>query len=356
MDVPFFSRRLLRRPWKRYPEGGLKDAFKGYFKIGASVSPWHVRHLGHMISFEFNSLTADNAMKPSSTEPQKGRFYWEKADRIANFCRRKGIKLRGHTLMWHKQIGSWMYSDKDGSLLSKEEFYANMKEHIFAIVRRFKDIVYAWDVVNEAIAEIPTNPDQPLRESPMWQIAGEEFIYKAFEYAHEADPDALLFYNDYDEANPEKSKQIFSLVKRMKEAGIPIDGIGMQGHYDIYSPSPEEVDHAISRYKTLVKHIHITELDLRIHPGDPPEWQEQIREPMRNASLSKKEEEQQIQRYVDFFRVFMKHADVIDCVSFWNLGDRDSWLGVANSPLLFDVYYLPKKSYFAIKNLGLFRS
>lgn len=356
MGVLFFLRRMLDRLRINYSKDGLKDAFKGYFMMGTSISPRLVGQFGQMISREFNSLTAENAMKPISTEPQEGCFDWENADIIADFCRKNHIKLRGHTLLWHQQIGSWMYSDKDGNLLSKEEFYSKMREHIFAIVHRYKDVVYAWDVVNEAIAEIPTNPDQPLRESPMWQIAGEEFIYKAFEYAHEADPDALLFYNDYDEANPEKSKQIFALVKRMKDAGVPIDGIGMQGHYDIHNPTSEEVDQAISKYKTLVNHIHITELDLRIHPGDPPEWREVISEPKRKVGLSKVEEELQIQRYVDFFRVFMKHADVIDCVSFWNLGDRDSWLGVANSPLLFDVYYLPKKSYFAIKNLGLFRS
>lgn len=231
-------------------EDGLKDAFKDYFMIGVSVTPQHVDKLKHLITREFNSLTAENVMKPWPISPQKGRYVWGSADKIADFCRHKGIKLRGHSLMWHKQIGSWMYLDQEGDLLSKEEFYNNMKDYIFAVVNRYKDVVYAWDVVNEAIADIP-NPEQPLRQSPMWQIAGEEFIYKAFEYAREADPSALLFYNDFDEVNPEKSKQIFALVKRMKEAGVPVDGIGMQGHYDIYNPTPEEVDKAISKYKTL---------------------------------------------------------------------------------------------------------
>lgn len=334
-----------------HPEEGLKDAFTGRFMIGASISPRLIGRHGLMICKEFNSLTADNSMKPSSIMPHKGEFNWTGADRIADFCRKNNIKLRGHTLMWHKQIGSWMYSDEEGNLLSKEAFFANMREYIHSVVCRYKDIVYAWDVVNEAIAEHPCQ-EQPLRQSPMWQIAGEEFIYKAFEYAREADPSALLLYNDYDEADPEKSKQIFALVKRMKDAGVPVDGIGMQGHYDIFNPTPEEVDLAISQYKKLVNHIHITELDVRLHPGNPPDWREEISESKRKVRLSEREEEQQIRQYVEYFRVFMKHTDVIDCVSFWNLGDLDSWLGVANYALLFDVDYNPKRSYYAIMDLA----
>ena len=159
-----------------------------------------------------------------------------------------------------------MYQDEKGNLLSKEQLYANMKHHIQAVVERYKDVAYCWDVVNEAVADSPVRWGQPaLRQSPMYQIAGEEFIYKAFEYAHEADPNALLFYNDYNDAEPEKSQRIYELVKRMKEAGVPIDGIGMQAHYNIYGPSEQEIDAAITKYKELVKHIHITELDIRVN-------------------------------------------------------------------------------------------
>ena len=156
------------------PTDGLKDAYKDYFMIGASVNIKNVSDADQiaMIKREFNSITAENAMKPQPTEPQKGEFNWEDADRIADFCRQNGIKLRGHTLMWHSQIGSWMYQDEKGNLLPKEEFYANMKHHIQAIVNRYKDVVYCWDVVNEAVADSPVWPGRPeLRESPMYKIA-----------------------------------------------------------------------------------------------------------------------------------------------------------------------------------------
>ena len=331
------------------PVDGLKDAYKDYFMIGVAVNNRNVTDEAQMalIKREFNSITAENAMKPQPTEPNYGEFNWEDADRIANFCRQNGIKLRGHTLMWHSQVGRWMYSDADGNLLPKEQFYANMKHHIEAVVNRYKDVVYAWDVVNEAVADSPVRAGQsPMRQSPMFQIAGEEFIYKAFEYAHEADPDALLFYNDYNDSEPGKSQRIYELVKRMKDAGVPVDGIGMQGHYNIYGPTAEEVDAAISKYKTVVNHIHITELDIRVNEdqGGGLRFNRGQAAPIASWQATL-----QTDQYVNLFKVLRKHADVVDCVTFWNLGDRDSWLGAANSPLLFDSEYRPKQAYNAVK-------
>ena len=331
------------------PIDGLKDAYKDYFMIGVAVNNRNVTDEAQMaiIKREFNSITAENAMKPQPTEPNYGEFNWEDADRIANFCRQNGIKLRGHTLMWHSQVGRWMYMDDAGNLLPKEKFYANMKHHIEAVVNRYKDVVYAWDVVNEAVADSPVRAGQsPMRQSPMFQIAGEEFIYKAFEYAHEADPDALLFYNDYNDSEPGKSQRIYELVKRMKDAGVPVDGIGMQGHYNIYGPTAAEVDAAIEKYKTVVKHIHITELDIRVNDdqGGGLRFNQGQATPVASWQSAL-----QTDQYVNLFKVLRKHADVVDCVTFWNLGDRDSWLGAANSPLLFDTEYRPKQAYNAVK-------
>ncbi|MCR5840639.1 MAG: endo-1,4-beta-xylanase [Bacteroidales bacterium] len=330
------------------PTDGLKDAYKDYFKIGVAVNNRNVTDPDQMklILREFNSITAENAMKPQPTEPRKGEFNWEDADRIADFCRANGIKMRGHTLMWHSQIGTWMYQDEKGNLLPKEQFYANMKHHIQAIVNRYKDVVYCWDVVNEAVADSPVYPGRPeLRNSPMYQIAGEEFIYKAFEYAHEADPNALLFYNDYNDAEPAKSQRIFNLVKRMKDAGVPIDGIGMQAHYNVYGPSMKEVDDAINLYSTVVKHIHLTELDIRINE----DMGGGLRFNQGQATVADWERTLQQDQYVNLFKVLRKHKDVIDCVTFWNVSDKDSWLGVRNYPLLFDENYKPKQAYLAVK-------
>ncbi len=331
------------------PKDGLKDTFKDYFMVGVAVNQRNLADSATvaLIKREYNSITAENDMKPQPTEPEYGQFNWENADRIADFARENGIKLRGHCLMWHSQIGTWMYQDKDGNLLPKEQFYANMKHHIQAVVNRYKDVVYAWDVVNEAVQDSPVYPRQsPLRQSPMFKIAGEEFIYKAFEYAREADPNALLFYNDYNDAEPAKSQRIFELVQRMKEAGVPVDGIGMQAHYNIYSPSAEEIDAALTKYSQVVDHIHITELDIRINSdmGGGLRFNRGQETPVASWQQTLQQDQ-----YTNLFRVLRKHADKVDCVTFWNVSDADSWLGTANSPLLFDSKLQPKQAYFALK-------
>ena len=205
---------------------GLKDAYKNYFKIGVAVNQRNVVDpvQTDLIKREFNSVTAENDMKPEPTEPKEGVFNWEGADRIANFCRQNGLKMRGHCLMWHSQIGKWMYEDNP----TKEVFYERMRKHIHAVVNRYKDVVYCWDVVNEAMTD-DANSIDPYRQSPMYKLCGDEFIAKAFQFAREADPKGLLFYNDYNECDPVKSQRIYNMVKAMKQAGVPIDGIGMQG-------------------------------------------------------------------------------------------------------------------------------
>lgn len=326
----------------------LKEAYKDYFTIGVAVNNRNVQDPAQMelILKEFNSITAENAMKLQPTEPEKGQFNWEDADRIADFCRRNGLKLRGHNLMWHSQIGRWMYMDEEGKLLSKEELFANMKHHIDAIVSRYKDVVYCWDVVNEAIADNVMPGQSPYRNSPLYQIAGDEFIRKAFEYAREADPNAILFYNDYNEADPGKRDRIYNMVKEMKEAGVPIDGIGMQGHYNIYSPSMEDIEAAIVKYASIVDYIHYTELDIRINT----EMGGQLTFSQGGPTVAAWQRTMQEDQYANLFKVLRKHADKVQNVTFWNLGDRDSWLGVNNSPLLFDSEYKAKRAYSIVKD------
>lgn len=335
---------------------GLKDAYKDYFSIGVAVNMRNISEPDQiaLIKKDFNSITAENDMKPQLTEPESGKFSWENADKIADFCRANGIKLRGHCLVWHSQIGEWMYRDAKGELVSKETLFKNMKQHITAIVQRYKDIVYAWDVVNEAISDggwqgghwKPGQKPSPYRNSPLYQIAGDEFIKQAFIYAREADPDVLLFYNDYNAADPAKRDRIYNMVKTMKEEGIPIDGIGMQGHYNVYGPSIEDVDAAITKYSTLVKHIHITELDIRANE----EMGGQLNFSRGGADISQVVKTLQEDQYTRLFRVLRKHKEVVDNVTFWNLSDRDSWLGARNYPLPYDENYKPKRVYSLIKD------
>ena len=346
---------LLVLPTLSVKAQGLKDAYRDYFTIGVAVNKTNVSNPEQqaLIRQEFNSITAENDMKPVSVHPAEGVWHWEGADSIADFCRQNGIRLRGHCLCWHSQFSDWMFTDKKGRPVKKEVFYQRLREHIHAVVNRYKDVVYCWDVVNEAIADQafswPGHKANPYRESRHWQLCGDEFIAKAFEFAREADPDALLFYNDYNAADPGKRDRIYNMVKKMKAQGIPIDGIGMQGHYNIYGPSEEDIDAAITKYSELVSHIHITELDLRTNT----EQGGQLRFSRGEAKpLAPYLQTLQDDQYARIFRIFRKHRDVIDNVTFWNLSDRDSWLGVNNHPLPFDENYKPKRSYTIIRDFS----
>ncbi len=341
------------------PSVKLKDAYKNYFMIGVALNQRNVSTPDqiNLVKAEFNSITAENDMKPGEIHPKEGVWNFERADKIANFCRQNGIKLRGHCLCWHSQFADWMFTDKKGKEVKKEVFYERLREHIHTVVNRYKDVVYAWDVVNEAMADdngggprwgrFGGQEPSPYRQSRHFRLCGDEFIAKAFQFAREADPNALLFYNDYSCVDEGKRERIYNMVKKMKDAGVPIDGIGMQGHYNIYFPSEEQLEKAIVRFKELVKHIHITELDIRMNQemGGQLQFSRGENKPVAgymNTMLT--------DQYSRIFKVFRKHKDVIDCVTFWNLGDRDSWLGVNNHPLPFDENYKPKQAYYAIKN------
>lgn len=339
-------------PVDRGPKS-LKDAYEDYFTIGVAVNKRNITDPAQieLIKKEFNSITAENAMKPGEIHPAEGVWNFGFADSIANFCRENGIKLRGHTLVWHSQFADWMFTDKKGKPVTKEVFYERLRDHINTVVNRYKDVVYCWDVVNEAMSDggpmWPGRKPNPYRESKLYQLCGDEFIAKAFEYAHEADPNAILFYNDYNAATPAKRDKIYDMVKKMQDAGVPISGIGMQGHYNVYGPSEEDVDAAIKKYAELVDHIHITELDMRTNEemGGQLRFSRGESKPLPGYVNTLQEDQ-----YDRMFRVFRKNKDVIDNVTLWNLCDGDSWLGVNNHPLLFDEKLKPKKAYYAVKN------
>ena len=332
---------------------GLKDAYKDYFTIGVAVNKRNIQDSDQiaLIKKNFNSITAENDMKVGMMQPKEGVWNFGAADSIANFCRQNGIKLRGHNLCWHSQFAEWMFKDKKGKPVKKEVFYERLRKHIHTVVNRYKDIIYAWDVVNEAMAD--DGPQMfwpkasPYRQSQLFKLCGDEFIAKAFEFAREADPDVLLFYNDYSCVDPGKRERIYNMVKKMLDAGVPIDGIGMQGHYNIYTPDEKELDKTITRFSELVKHIHITELDLRTNAESGGQLIFARGEAKPQAPYIATLQEDQYNR---IFRVFRKHKDVIDNVTFWNLGDKDSWLGQNNHPLPFDENYKPKASYRVIRD------
>ena len=331
----------------------LKEAYKNYFSVGVAVNQRNISvpEQQALIKAQFNSITAENDMKPISVHPADGVWDWAKADSIADFCRKNKIKLRGHCLAWHNQTCEWMFYEKKAKFdkrghvignpkqVKKEVLFARMKEHITTVVNRYKDIVYGWDVVNEAISDNKMTKN-PYRESTYYKICnGDEWIRKAFEYAHEADPNAILFYNDYNECDPVKRDRIYNMVKEMKEAGVPISGIGMQGHYNIYGPSKEDFEAALVKYSSLVDHVHITELDIRCNQEMGGQLQFSRGEDVKISNDIKLLQETQYDR---LFRIMRKHHEKLDVVTFWNLSDYDSWVGVHNYPLPFDKNFQPK--------------
>ncbi len=326
---------------------GLKDYYKAYFPIGVAVSPRALKtDEAQLILEQFNSMTPENAMKMGPIHPTEKEYNWAGADSIAAFAKRNGLKLRGHTLCWHNQTPRWFFTDSTGQPVSKEVLLARLKDHITTVVSRYKGIVYAWDVVNEVIADAPGTY---FRNSEFYRICGEDFVAKAFEYAHAADPNALLFYNDYNEISSSKRAKIIKLVKGLKEAGVPIHGIGLQGHWAVNEPSKEQLDSTLREFAQLGLKLQITELDISVYPK---EHNARERKPEDyNTEFTTEKEQLQLEKYKMIFELFRKYKSVISGVTFWNISDRSSWLdnfpvrGRKDYPLLFDKDLKPKKAF-----------
>lgn len=331
-----------------YGTKGLKDYYEKYFPIGAAVTPADIKGADQkMILQHFNSITAENAMKMGPLHPEENRFYWEKADSIVAFGKENKLKIRGHCLVWHTQAPRWLFRGPDGKFVNKEILLGRLQNHINTVVSRYKGKIYAWDVVNEVIADDTAY----FRKSPLYEIAGEEFIEKAFQYAHQADPKAILFYNDYNTENPVKREKIYRMLKRLLSRGVPIHGVGLQAHWSITTPSREELEKSIEMFSSLGLAIQFTELDISVYSGN--QGGQIIREQTdtRTAVFTKEMEEKQLEKYKMVFEVFRKYKKDITGVTFWNVSDRYSWLdrrGKKNFPLLFDVNLQPKKAYYEV--------
>jgi endo-1,4-beta-xylanase len=293
-------------------------------------------------------MTCENAMKMGPIHPAENRYNWDPADKVVDFAQKNGLLLRGHTLCWHNQTPNWFFK-KDSVTITKEELFARLKTHITDVATRYKGKIYAWDVVNEAIAD--GNGANPFRESEFYKIAGEEFIERAFEYAHAADPQAKLFYNDYNTENATKRERIYQLMKKLKEKGVPIHGVGLQGHWSIFEPTSAELEASITKFASLGLDVHFTEVDVSVYQ----KGHERSNEPFKGkAEFTPEMDDKQAAHYKMLFEVFRKHKEKVQNVTFWNLSDKRSWLdnfpvrGRKDFPLLFDVNHQPKKAYWAV--------
>lgn len=321
----------------------LCKEYAGYFPIGAAVNPRVIKSHKELIVKHFNSITAENEMKPISVRVSETEYNFKKADILAEFAQTNKMKLRGHTLVWHNQTPGWFFTNKDGGPATRELALHRMKEHIDTVTTHFKGKTYCWDVVNEAIDD---NASGYLRKSKWLDTVGEDFIDKAFEYAHASDPDALLFYNDYNEIVPDKCERIYRLVKSLKDRDVPIHGIGMQGHWSIFSPTLDEIKRAVDKYASLGLKLQVTELDVSLFVPDYKGTE--LKAPL--ADLLKMQEEY----YAKIFELFREYKEVINGITFWGAADDVTWLndfpvrGRKNWPLPFDDDQKPKAAFYSI--------
>ena len=235
-----------------------------------------------------------------------------------------------------------------GNLVTKDVLLKRLKDHITTVVNRYKGKIYAWDVVNEAIDDDST---KFLRNSLWYQICGADFIAKAFEYAHEADPSAVLFYNDYNTERPEKRERVYRLLKQLVDAGVPINAVGIQAHWSLYEPDQKDLVATIKKFSSLGLKVQVTELDVSIYP-----WEKNRRalRPGESDAYTPELEKKQTEKYAEIFKIFRQYKDVITGVTFWNISDKNTWLdnypvtGRKNYPLLFDQNLQPKKAYWKV--------
>lgn len=317
----------------------LKTKFENDFLIGSAVTTRTIKTHQEILIPHFNSVTCENEMKFSDIHPEEYKFVFDKADQIATFAREQGMKMRGHTFVWHEQTGGWIFREPDGSTAPVEKIYQRLKNHMQVLMNRYKDTLYCWDVVNDTISD---EANSLLRDSVWLKRCGENYIDKAFQLAHEADEKALLFFNEYNAAVPFKRDKIVKVLKGLKERDVPVHGMGMQSHVNIYSPSVEEYKQAIEAYASIGLQVHITELDVSLFDYHDRRHYDHAPEELI---------EKQAIYYENIFRLFREYSDVIGNVTLWGVADDSTWLSDfpepnrKNWPLLFDDDHKPKLAF-----------
>ena len=319
--------------------------------FGAAVTPMQLADpkLAAHIAHHFRILVAENAMKPMHLSPREGEYTFGGGDAIADFAAKHRMPLRGHTLVWHQQAAAWMF--KDGAAdVSRAKLIARMERYIADVVGHFKGRVFAWDVVNEAI--VYDEPEHATdangyRLSPWRNIIGPEFIEIAFRAASKADPDALLFYNDYETQNPKKAAAILQLVKDLKARGVKIDGVGHQMHCARVQPSLAEVEASIDALATTGVIQHVTELDFAINDR------------LQGTAVTAVTPEllaDQAERYRSLMDLLMRKR-LVSATLVWGISDAHSWLNGwpkprVEAPLMFDRQLAPKPAYHALMDVA----
>jgi len=328
----------------------LKDTFKDCFLVGVALNQRQFTEQdtngAALVKAQFNAISPENVMKWESIHPRPGPdgYDFKASDRYVEFGEKNGMFIVGHTLVWHGQTPRWVFQGEGTNAATREVLLERMREHIHTVVGRYRGRIKAWDVVNEAL-----NDDGTLRRSPWYRLIGEDYIAKAFEYAHEADPTAELRYNDYSIENGPKRKGVIALVKRLQEQKVPISGLGSQTHANLIWPSADLLDAALTDFAALGLPISITELDVNAAQRGQRSQSADVSQNAQAAGggVANDVNQKLADQYASLFRVFLKHRKNIQLVTFWGVTDRDSWRR-AGTPLLFDGEWRPKAAFDAV--------
>jgi endo-1,4-beta-xylanase len=346
----------------------LKEAFANDFLIGAALNESQFEETdvqaAKIVREQFNSVSPENVLKWMYLRPAPGKFDFSAADRYVDFGTRNGMFTVGHNLIWHSQNPKWLFLDDQGKPADRATMLARMREHIMTVVERYRGRIGGWDVVNEAL-----NDDGTLRNTPWMKAIGEDYLLKAYQFAHEADPSAQLYYNDFSLEDLPKQRGAIALVRKLQSEGVHIAGVGLQGHYKLDWPTNEQVDETIAAFGDLGVNVMITELDVDVLPkatrsrGADVTLHAELQaglDPYRDG-LPQSMQDRLTQRYAGLFRVFLRHKDVLQRVTFWGVTDAQSWLndwpveGRTSYPLLFGRGYNEKPAYHAVVAVGLGR-
>ncbi|MGC4064014.1 MAG: endo-1,4-beta-xylanase [Polyangiaceae bacterium] len=326
----------------------LSDKLGNAPALGVAVEPYLLEEQGPVVAKHFRRLVAENSMKWGEVCRTKNGCDFKRADAIADFARTHGMKMTGHTFVWHQMYPAWLFRDGLGSA-SKEVLTERLREHISQMVQRYADVVDNWDVVNEAISDKPERMWRQKPEQSKWfeAFGGEGYVEVAFRLAAEATskfaPDTKLFYNDYSIENPEKRHKVIEMIRELRKKGVRVDGVGIQGHVNLTWPAVAELARAIDEFAAERLLVKVSELDVSVYPEDDLDRKAYQKE----LSYTQELEERLAQRYVEIFRVFRAKASALHSVTLWGLSDDHTWLNGwpvsrRNYPLLIDRTHRPK--------------
>ncbi len=344
-----------------FAQATLKDAFKNDFRVGAALNARQIDGTDtvgdNIVSTQFNTISPENVLKWGLVHPKPDVYNFALPDKYVEFGEKHHMFIIGHTLVWHNQTPKWVFEDDKGQSLTRDALLTRLKEHINKVVGRYKGRINGWDVVNEAL-----NEDGTMRQSPWMKIIGDDYIELAFKYAHDADPKAELYYNDFNLENEPKRKGAIELIKKLKAKGVPVHAVGLQGHDNLDWPTVDQQDATITAFEQLGVKVNITELDITVLPNAQRQPTAEVTvtaaaKPELNPytdGLPDSVQQRLAKRYADLFAVFVRHHDAIERVTFWNVTDGDSWKnnfpvpGRTDYPLLFDRKGKPKPAFDAV--------